>query len=102
MLNAVTRIKEKNFINIEEKDNKINKGSIAVEMCFVCPIVICVVFFSAGGGSALFRPTDTRKPLVSNLRGAFIILCAAPPFLIQSRLSNGIKGHHAPRANPEP
>ena len=35
MLNAVTRIKEKIFPNIEEKDNKINKGSIAVEMCFV-------------------------------------------------------------------
>ena len=23
-------------------------------------------------------------------------------FLMQAKLSNGIKGHHAPRANPEP
>ena len=27
---------------------------------------------------------------------------AAPPFLIQSRLSNVIKGYHARGANPEP
>ena len=45
-----------------------------------------------------------------HIRGAFLFLCAAPPFLISNfsfnrgfqRFSNVIKGRHAPRANPAP
>ena len=51
---------------------------------------------------------DTRKPLVSNLRGASLFLCAAPPFLISYfsfliwiELSSTIKGQHT-RGSPSP
>lgn len=62
MMDDLTRRKEKFMINKEGNNNKHNDrknnrnksrnnsrnnaGSIAVEMCFVCPIVICVVFFA--------------------------------------------------------
>lgn len=42
--NFMIDIKEKHDKN--NKNNKDNSGSIAVEMCFVCPIVVCIVFFA--------------------------------------------------------